>query len=89
MRLSVKGLAMATALMWAGLVLLVGLVHLAASGYGSAFLDVVASIYPGFDGAMGFGDVVVGTLYALVDGAVGGAILAWLYNLVVGSSRPA
>jgi hypothetical protein len=24
--------------------------------------------------------VIVGTLYALVDGAAGGAIFAWLYN---------
>jgi hypothetical protein len=28
------------------------------------------------------GSVVTGTIYALVDGAIGGAIFGWLYNLV-------
>jgi hypothetical protein len=30
------------------------------------------------------GSVVVGAIYALVDGLIGGAILGWLYNLIVG-----
>jgi CBS domain-containing protein len=41
---------------------------------------VCASIYPGYHPGTGMGSVATGTLYALVDGAVGGAILAWLYN---------
>jgi hypothetical protein len=28
----------------------------------------------------------VGTLYAVLDGAVGGALLAWLYNRFAGST---
>jgi hypothetical protein len=31
----------------------------------------------------GVGSVVTGTLYALVDGAIAGAIFGWLYNLLV------
>jgi len=27
------------------------------------------------------GSVVTGTIYALVDGVIGGAIFGWLYNL--------
>jgi hypothetical protein len=27
------------------------------------------------------GSVVIGTIYALVDGVIGGAIFGWLYNL--------
>jgi hypothetical protein len=30
------------------------------------------------------GSVVIGTIYAFVDGLVGGAIFGWLYNLIVG-----
>jgi hypothetical protein len=30
------------------------------------------------------GSVVIGALYALVDGLIGGAIFGWLYNLIVG-----
>lgn len=38
----------------------------------------------------GFGSVVVVTLYALVDGAVGGFLLAWLYNrFAAGAASPA
>ncbi len=29
----------------------------------------------------GFAGVIVGTLYALLDGAIAGAILAWVYNM--------
>ncbi len=50
--------------------------------YGQAFLDVMASIYPGFHAAGTFGDAIVGTLYGVVDGAIGGAVFAWLYNIV-------
>jgi hypothetical protein len=49
--------------------------------YGSVLLDFGASIYPGYHGpGGGFGSVIVVTLYALVDGAIAGALLAWLYN---------
>ncbi len=56
--------------------------------YGVAFLELGASIYPGYDGPAGFGSVIVVTLYAAVDGAVAGAVLAWVYNLVA-RSQPA
>ena len=42
----------------------------------------MSSIYPGYD-VGGFGSVIVGTLYGLIDGWVGGVILAWLYNKLV------
>jgi hypothetical protein len=32
--------------------------------------------------------VIVGTLYALIDGAVCGWIIAWVYNATSGSARP-
>ena len=51
--------------------------------YGQAFLQLCASIYPGYHPGSGAGSVVTGTIYALVDGAVGGAIFGWLYNLFV------
>jgi hypothetical protein len=47
------------------------------------FLQVVASIYPGYDATRSIGVVIVGTLYALVDGAIFGLILGGLYNLLV------
>ena len=82
MKLSIKAIALSAALMWGGCVLMVGLVNLAAPEYGRAFLDLCASIYPGYDADRTFFAVVVGTLYALVDGGIGGAIFAWLHNLL-------
>jgi hypothetical protein len=81
MRLSVRALAIVAGLMWGGAILCLGFIHLANSSYGSSFLEGVSSIYPGFHGARNFGDALVGGVYALIDGAFGGLIFAWLYNL--------
>ncbi len=86
MKLSMRGLAIAGGLLWGGSIFCVGLAHLAAPGYGGTLLAVAGSIYPGFHGGRDFGDVVIGTLYALADGGVGGFLLAWLYNACAGSA---
>lgn len=80
MRLDTKALAIAGALLWGGAVLLVGLAQMIWPGYGRAFLETMASVYPGWAGPGGFGALVVGTLYAALDGAVCGLVLGWLYN---------
>ena len=84
MTLNVKAMGMACGLLWGGCVLAIGLAQLAWPGYGVAFLDMVSSIYPGYE-VGGFGSVIVGTLYGMVDGGIGGIILAWLYNKLAGS----
>ena len=89
MSLSVKSLAITSALLWGGGVLFVGLVNLAAPSYGTAFLQCVSSGYPGFHNSRHFLDVLVGAGYALVDGAVGGALFGWLYNAFARGPRAA
>jgi hypothetical protein len=86
MKLSVKGLALTAAIVWGGCILLTGILNLIWAGYGVAFLDVVRSIYPGYQATSGFAGVIVGTLYGAVDGAVCGAVFAWLYNVLGGST---
>ena len=81
MKLSVKSLTITTALFWGGTVFFVALINFLAPPYGKAFLDLVSSVYPGYKVVGSFGSVIVGTLYALVDGAVGGVLFAWMYNL--------
>ncbi len=44
------------------------------------FLELLASIYPGYTANSTFGGMLNVTLYALIDGAVGGLIFGWLYN---------
>lgn len=80
MKLSVKGLALACAALWGGAVFLASTCNLVWPGYGEAFLDLARSIYPGYGGTQGAAGVLVGTLYAVVDGLIGGAVFAWIYN---------
>ena len=86
MKLNLKALTIAFAILWAGVVFIVGLANLIWPGYAKAFLLMLASIYPGYKASGLFGDMVAGSLYALVDGAIMGLILGWLYNLFVGES---
>jgi hypothetical protein len=81
MKLNIKALAMAFGLIWAAGILFVEVAHMIWPGYGAAFLQLIGSIYPGYRPGTGVGSVIVGTLYGLVDGGVGGACFAWLYNL--------
>jgi hypothetical protein len=90
MRLNVAALAIAGAVLWGGCVFLVGLADLAVPGYGAAFLAVVASMYPGFHVGGTFPILLLRTGFALADGAIAGAIVAWIYNVVVDpEGRPA
>lgn len=89
MTLSIKGLALTAGILWAAALFLVGLANLIWPAYGDGILTVMASVYPGYHGPGGFGSVIVVTLYALVDGAVCGAVFAWLYNRLAGGARPA
>jgi hypothetical protein len=84
MRLSVHGLAFTGALLWGGCLLMLGLMNLAVPAYGHAFLQGVGSVYPGFYQTRTFANVLVGTVYGAVDGGLGGALLAWLYNSITG-----
>ena len=82
MSLNAKALALAAGTVWGGCLLLVGLINLAFPSYGLAWLQLAASIYPGYHGPAGLGSVVVVMLYGLVDGAVAGAVFGWVYNRV-------
>ena len=86
MKLNLKALTIAFAILWAGVVFIVGLANLIWPGYAKAFLLMLASIYPGYKASGLFGDMIAGSLYALVDGAIMGLILGWLYNLFAGES---
>jgi hypothetical protein len=84
MKLDIKALGAAAAIGWGGCFFLVGLANIVWPGYGDAWLELGRSIYPGYSGPGGFGSVIVVTLYALLDGAVAGVVLGWLYNMFAG-----
>jgi len=80
MKFNVTALALTASLLWGGAVLLVGLGNMIWPDYGSTFLQLMASIYPGYHPGNGMGSVIAGTVYAMIDGAIGGMIFGWLYN---------
>ena len=80
MKFSVKGLALASGILWGVAMLGMGLVNLVWGSYGQQFLQTMSSVYPGYHATRSVVEVIVGTLYGVVDGLIGGAVFAWLYN---------
>lgn len=82
MRFNVIALSATVALFWGGAILVVASANLIWPTYGRAFLELAASIYPGYHPSPAIGSIITGTLYGLVDGAIAGAVFGWLYNLL-------
>ncbi len=80
MKINIKALAMASGILWGLAMLGMGLANLIWSGYGQQFLQTMSSVYPGYHATRSIAEVIVGTLYGVVDGFVAGAVFAWLYN---------
>lgn len=84
MKLSLKSLTITAAVLWGASFLVVSGANILWPPYGAAFLEVMSSLYPGYEVAGTLGSVIVGTLYAILDGAIGGAIFGWVYNCFAG-----
>jgi hypothetical protein len=83
MRLNVKAFALTCGLVWGfGLFLLTWWI-IACEG-STKEITLIGQVYRGFNiSPLGS---VFGLIWALIDGMIGGAIFAWLYNLI--ASRP-
>ena len=75
-----KALTGSAAILWGACMLIVGLINLRAPAYGADFLHMMSSLYPGFHDSRTLWDVIVGTLYGLVDGAIAGYVFSTLYR---------
>ena len=82
MRFNVTALFLTSGLIWGAAILIVASANLIWPSYGLAFLELTASVYPGYHPGADIGSVITGTLYGLVDGAIAGAVFGWLYNLL-------
>src|ERR1700739_2475087 len=80
MKFNTKALALASAVVWGFVMLAVGVTNLIAAHYGQQFLQAMSSVYPGYHDNRSIAEVIVGTVYGLCDGFIGGAVIAWLYN---------
>jgi ABC-type phosphate transport system permease subunit len=83
MKLSLRALALAAGILWALALFLTGAINLIWRGYGDTFLKMMASVYPGYHASGSIGDLIVGTLYAFLDGVICGFVFGCLYNRFV------
>ena len=86
MKFSIKGLALASAILWGLAMLVMGLANLMWGNYGRLFLETMSSVYLGYHATRSIAGVIIGALYGAVDGLIGGAVFAWLYNQFAKSS---
>lgn len=84
MKLSVVSMIATAALFWAITFFFVSAINYVRPPYGVAFLEVMSSLYPGYKPIGTPNSIIVGTIYAFVDGAVAGGIFAGLYNFISG-----
>lgn len=76
------GLAFGT--LWS-LSLIFSTILAACCGWGDSFIGLIMDIYPGYD--VTFVGGIIGALWALADGFIGGFIFAWVYNFFCGCSK--
>ena len=83
MKLNIKALALTAGIAWGAGMLLTCIANMMYPDYAVKFLEVMASIYPGYQPFTGFTSVIIGTIYGFVDAAIGVAIFGWIYNCFV------
>jgi hypothetical protein len=83
MKFAMRPLVITCAVLWGTAVFLCGTANMLWPPYGETFLQLLDSVYPGYHASGSFGSVVIGALYAILDGVVGGLVFGLLYNLLV------
>jgi hypothetical protein len=81
-KLSLKAVIVAAAVLKAVSFLFVALLNLILPPYGGAFLALLTSLYPGYDPVTSPVSILVGLLYSVIAGAAAGAVFGWVYNVV-------
>ncbi len=83
MKLNIKSFALTTGIFWGvGLFLITWWIILFDGATGEP--TIIARVYRGYSiSPLGS---LIGLIWALIDGLLGGAIFAWLYNLFCGNN---
>ncbi|MEE9487726.1 MAG: bacteriophage holin [Candidatus Brocadiales bacterium] len=77
MKLNVKALGLAAGIVWSFYVILAGLMA-AFLDWGTPFVEIMGSFYIGY--APTLVGSLIGGVWAVVDGAVAGVLIALVYN---------
>ena len=76
--LDAKRLGLAGGILWSVALVIFSLIS-NANGYAGEFMNLVATIYPGYTLASMTG-ILIGAVWGFLDGFIGLYIFAWLYN---------
>ncbi len=75
-KLSIKGLALGMGTLWGLYVLIAGWGSI--FGWGTSFVSLFSNLYIGYGPSFLGG--IIGAIWGFIDGAVAGAIIAYVYN---------
>lgn len=81
MRLNVRALGLAGGIVW-GLAIFLTTYWFLVLGHGGTMLSKLSNVYLGY--SVTWYGAFVGLVWGFVDGFIGGALLAWLYNKFAG-----
>jgi len=76
-KFNVLGLALGVGIYWGLSMVIAGWTSI--FGWGNAFVDVMASIYIGYE--ISFIGGIIGGIWGFVDGFIAGAVVAFFYNV--------
>lgn len=77
-KISIWGLGVAIGIVWAISCFVAGIT--AIFGWGNTLVEVIGSFYIGYEPT--FGGAILGAIWGFVDGFIGGALIAFFYDLV-------
>ncbi|ALE51892.1 hypothetical protein SP60_00645 [Candidatus Thioglobus autotrophicus] len=80
-KLDAKALALSLGILWSLAILSISIVALYSDSYLHHITSFFSSIYLGY--SLSLTGILIGMVWAFVDAAIGGLVLAWLYNKLV------
>ena len=78
-KLNAKALAIGVGISWGLCMLFLG--WLSIFGWGRKLVEIISSVYIGFKPTL-LGSII-GAIWGFIDGVIGGALIAIIYNFVV------
>lgn len=76
--INTKALALTLGILWSLSLLAVSLIALVSTDYLHNITDFFSTLYLGYD--LSFTGIMTGMVWAFIDAAIGGLVVAWLYN---------
>lgn len=76
-KLDVKAFGLAFGIICGAGMFVLGILSMRLS-WGTKIVDIISSVYLGYKST--FSGSLIGAVWGFVDGAIGGVLIAWLYN---------